>query len=96
MIFDLITGEGQQTFASRLAMNGVDVSTLMKLLGHKIIVIKRRYSHLSDEYRKIAVEKLVNHDSYQPRFFSNSLYQSMKFPRYKMLQHDRVDYHLQR
>ncbi len=62
MVLDLNRGEIQHTFASRLAMNGVDVGTLMKLLGHKTIATTLRYSHLSDKQRKDAVEMLMGND----------------------------------
>ena len=62
MVLDLNRGEIQHTFASRLAMNGVDVGTLMKLLGHKTIAMTLRYSHLSDKHRKDAVEMLMGNN----------------------------------
>jgi integrase len=46
-------------FASRLAMAGVDLFTVQKLLGHSDPSMTQRYAHLADEHRQAAVEKLV-------------------------------------
>lgn len=48
----------RHTFASRLVMKGVDLSTVQKLLGHKSIVTTMRYAHLSPEHLRGAVERL--------------------------------------
>ena len=37
----------RHTFASHCVMNGVDIPTLQKLLGHKTISMTMRYAHLS-------------------------------------------------
>lgn len=48
----------RHTFASRLAMAGVDLRTVQELLGHKSITMTMRYSHLSPEHCTKALEKL--------------------------------------
>jgi integrase len=48
----------RHTFASRLVMAGVDIRTAQELLGHKNIAQTMRYSHLSADHRKAAVEKM--------------------------------------
>jgi len=47
------------TFASRLAMSGIDIPTIKELLGHKTLATTLRYSHLSPGHQRDAVEKLV-------------------------------------
>ena len=46
----------RHTFASHLVMNGVDLTTVKELLGHKTLVMTLRYSHLSQGHKKRAVE----------------------------------------
>jgi len=41
-------------------MNGVDLNTVRELLGHKSMVMTLRYSHLSPNHKKQAVETLNN------------------------------------
>jgi len=48
----------RHTFASHLVMNGVDLPTVKKLLGHSDIATTMIYSHLSQEHVEKAVEKL--------------------------------------
>jgi integrase len=49
----------RHTFASRLAMEGVDLVTIRELMGHKSMVMTLRYSHLSPGHRQAAIERLV-------------------------------------
>jgi hypothetical protein len=49
----------RHTFASRLAMKGVDIRTTQELLGHADIRMTLRYSHLSPAHLLEAVEKLT-------------------------------------
>ena len=48
----------RHTYASWLVMNGVDLYTVQKLMGHKSIQMTQRYSHLSPEYLEKAVNSL--------------------------------------
>lgn len=49
----------RHAFASRLVMKGVDFKTVQELLGHKDIRMTLRYSHLSRDHKKQAVECLA-------------------------------------
>jgi integrase len=51
----------RHTFASRLVMAGVDLVTVKELLGHKSIDMTMRYSHLSQDHKRKAVEILDRH-----------------------------------
>ena len=48
----------RHTFASHLVMNGVDLTTVKELMGHKDIKMTLRYSHLAPEHTKSAVNKI--------------------------------------
>ena len=48
----------RHTFASWLVMKGIDLKTVQELLGHKTFNMTLRYSHLSPEHKKLAVEIL--------------------------------------
>jgi len=48
----------RHTFASYLVMAGVNLRTVQQLLGYKDIKMTMRYSHLSKEHVKEAVERL--------------------------------------
>lgn len=48
----------RHTFASTLIMHGVDIRTVQILLGHKTITMTVRYSHLSPNHLRAAVEVL--------------------------------------
>ena len=49
----------RHTFASRLAMEEVDLVTIRKLIGHETMAMTLRYSHLSPGHRHTAIERLV-------------------------------------
>jgi len=57
----------RHTFASQLVMNGVDITTVSKLLGHANLTMTLRYAHLAQGHLKSAVDVLSrlssSHDS---------------------------------
>jgi integrase len=46
----------RHTFASQLIMNGVDITTVSRLLGHANLTMTLRYSHLAPNHLKNAVD----------------------------------------
>jgi site-specific recombinase XerD len=48
----------RHTFASHLVMNGVDLPTVMKLMGHSDIQTAMIYAHLAPDHLANAVTKL--------------------------------------
>lgn len=48
----------RHTFASHLVMNGTDLTTVSKLLGHKSLTMTLRYSHLAPNHLEKAVNSL--------------------------------------
>ena len=56
----------RHTFASRLGMAGVDPRTIQELGGWKRIEMVMRYSHLSDEHKASAVDKLMTAPTPKP------------------------------
>ena len=51
----------RHTFASRLAMAGVDILTIKEVGGWKTLAMVQRYAHLAPGHLHAAVERLVGH-----------------------------------
>jgi integrase len=49
----------RHTFASRLRRKGVDIPTIMELMGHKSIATTLRYAHIGADQLQAAVERLT-------------------------------------
>lgn len=48
----------RHTFASHLVMAGVDMRTVAKLMGHRVLQVTMRYAHLAPDHLKATVERL--------------------------------------
>jgi integrase len=48
----------RHTFASKLAMRGVDLYTIKEFLGHASIETTQRYAHLAPDHKSAAISKL--------------------------------------
>lgn len=59
-IIDFHFHDLRHTFASHLVMSGIDIKTVQELLGHKSIEMTLRYSHLSPDHKRKAVDVLGN------------------------------------
>ncbi|MFH1381234.1 MAG: site-specific integrase [Candidatus Omnitrophota bacterium] len=57
-IIDFKFHDLRHTFASHLVMNGIDLKTIQELLGHKSFEMTLRYSHLSPDHKKRAIDIL--------------------------------------
>jgi site-specific recombinase XerD len=59
--FDLPAGERthvlRHTFASHFIMNGGNILTLQKVLGHSSLEMTMRYAHLASDYLQEVIEK---------------------------------------
>jgi integrase len=58
-IRDFRLHDTRHTFASRLAMEGVDLLTIKELGGWKTLSMVQRYAHLSPGHQRQAIERLV-------------------------------------
>lgn len=56
----------RHTFASRLAMAGVDMRTLQELGGWHTLRMVQRYAHLAPSQKAHAVERIVIQTSLEP------------------------------
>ena len=57
-INDFVFHSLRHTFASHLVMNGVDLTTVSRLMGHKSLTMTLRYSHLAPNHLTSAVNVL--------------------------------------
>lgn len=57
-IIDFRFHDLRHTFCSQLVMAGVDIKTVQELVGHKSIEMTLRYSHLSPDHKKKAIDIL--------------------------------------
>jgi integrase len=53
----------RHTFASRMAMAGVDLVTLAALLGHSRVQMVMRYAHPVEEHKIEAIQKLQEYNN---------------------------------
>lgn len=67
----------RHTFASRLAMAGVDLYTLQRAGGWKSQVMVQRYAHLSPDHMRAAVERLAQAPM-EPESVTKSLTNAMR------------------
>jgi len=68
----------RHTFASWLVMKGVNLKTIQELLGHKDNRMTLRYSHLSPEIKKQAVEMLEESYKYGTNKAQGKIYKNQK------------------
>lgn len=45
---------GRHTFATRAVMNGVEIASLMEILGHRLLATTQRYTHVGDKVDHLA------------------------------------------
>jgi hypothetical protein len=68
-------------------MAGVDIRTVQELLGHKTIAMTLRYSHLSPDHKRKAMEALESRfPEKSPANFHNTPLANPLEPRQKLLQ----------
>jgi len=54
----------RHTFCSELVMKGLDLKTIAELLGHTTTRMTERYSHLSPNHKRFAIELLDSEKGY--------------------------------
>lgn len=48
----------RHTAASYMIMNGIDLRTVADILGHKTISMTMRYTHLLDDHKLAAIDRI--------------------------------------
>lgn len=66
-IHDFVFHSLRHTFASHLVMNGVDLTTVSRLMGHKSLTMTLRYSHLAPNHLTSAVNVLNSSMSFSTK-----------------------------
>jgi site-specific recombinase XerD len=49
----------RHTAASYMIMNGVDLRTVADILGHKTIAMTMKYTHLLDDHKLKAIDRIA-------------------------------------
>ena len=72
-INDLHFHDLRHTFASHLVMEGIDITTVKELLGHKTLTMTLRYAHLAATHKAKAVDildKALNEKSTRQKLYT--------------------------
>jgi integrase len=69
-IVDFTFHDLRHTFASRLIMAGVDLTTVKELMGHKHIAMTLRYAHLAPGHTRFAIAVLDRIGEKVPAIFT--------------------------
>ena len=73
----------RHTYASHLVMQGIDLRTLQKLLGHHSIKMTEKYSHLAPDHLQ-SVSNFLNFQNVQEnkrhKYGTNVIFNDFEFP----------------
>jgi len=83
----------RHTYASQLAMAGIDLKTIQEELGHKDFKMTQRYAHLSPGYKRVKIDYFCNQfrESVEKKISTNSAQKDIlqKLPKEAVL--DKID-----